>query len=183
MARGDFFWIAIALGAVLLLSAGGVAVYDWETRLTAEEMGNYRKWAPVIAQAERANGLPAGLLARQALKESAYRTKYIDGTSSSSAGALGILQLEPAYFVSVRAATPFTDADTTAQIAQAAAEDARLYREFGSWPLALAAYDWGSGDLQSWINSGGQYPDTTGWPPETTDYVAQITADVPGAVV
>lgn len=157
-------------------------MYDWETRLTAEEAANARKWAPVIAEAETRNGLPQGLLARQALEESAYRTAVIDGTESSSAGALGILQLEPAYFASVRVPTPFSDSDTAAQIAEAAAEDARLYREFGSWPLALAAYNWGSGNLQGWLNGGGSLADTSSWPGETAKYVAQITSDVPAAV-
>ncbi len=31
---------------------------------------------------------------------------------------------------------------------------AQMYRRFGSWPDAVAAYDWGPGRLISWIRSG-----------------------------
>lgn len=157
-------------------------MYEWQSRLSAEEAANAKKWAPAIASAESRYGLPAGLLARQALEESAYRSSIIDGTEASSAGALGILQLEPRYFQSVRGPRPFTDADTLAQIDEAAREDARLYRVYGAWPLALAAYNWGEGDLDQWLTAGGTLTDTSGWPRQTQNYVAQITADVPAAV-
>jgi hypothetical protein len=31
---------------------------------------------------------------------------------------------------------------------------ARLYRRFGSWPDALAAYNWGPGHMQAWVAGG-----------------------------
>jgi soluble lytic murein transglycosylase-like protein len=45
----------------------------------------------------------------------------------------------------------------------------RLYERFGSWELALAAYNWGEGNIAR--NAGNP----AAWPKETRDYVANIT--------
>ena len=134
-------------------------------------------WVPVINQTEQALGLPANLLARQAYQESRFRPDVIAGTDVSSAGALGILQLEPAFFSSVgpSVAIPYTAADTTAQISQAGQEMQSLYNQFGDWGLALAAYNWGSGNVSKWLAAGGTGP----MPQETQDYVSEILTDVP----
>lgn len=169
---GNFPWLFLVGGALVLaaLAGGGVVVmYAWE------DSAEGRKWAPVLAAAEQKYALPAGLLSRQAAEESSFSPAVIYGTEASSAGALGILQLEPAYFSSVNVPVPFTDADVTAQIEQAAAEDARLYQHFGDWGTALAAYNWGEGDVDHYLANGGTLP------PETSKYVAQILADVPAA--
>ena len=169
----DSNWLLWVAGGALLLAAlsvgGGFAMFKWE------ESAEGKKWAPALAAAEQKYGLPAGLLSRQALEESSFDPAVIYGERGSSAGALGILQLEPAYFSSVQVPRPFTDADVSAQIDQAAAEDARLYQVFGSWALALAAYNWGEGALQNFLTNGGAIPS------QTQNYVAQITADVPAA--
>src|SRR3984893_2288691 len=60
-------------------------------------------WVPVINQTESAFGIPPTLLARPAYQESRFRTAITDGTQASPAGALGILQLMPQYFTTVRA--------------------------------------------------------------------------------
>src|SRR5579885_396927 len=73
-------------------------------------------WVPVINQTEASLGIPKNLLARIAYQESRFRPDVIDGTTPSSAGALGIMQLEPKYFASVRVPTPFTAGDVQAQI-------------------------------------------------------------------
>lgn len=162
-------------GAALaaLLAAGGVTVYyAWE------ESAEGKKWAPVLAAAEQKYGLPAGLLSRQAAEESSFDPSVIDGTQASTAGALGILQLEPAYFSSVQVPVPFSDADVAAQIDQAASYDAQLYREFGTWQAALAAYNWGPGNVQAWAAAGS---DPNALPSETANYVSSILADVPAA--
>lgn len=177
MARGSnnglFFWLAGGALVLAALAGGGVAVmYAWE------DSAEGRKWAPVLAAAEQKYGLPAGLLSRQAAKESSFSPDVIYGTRASSAGALGILQLEPAYFASVRAPVPFSDADVAAQIDEAAAYDARLYQRFGSWPLALEAYNWGPTALARWEAAGA---DPAALPSETADYSAAILADVPQA--
>lgn len=147
-------------------------MYAWE------ESAEGRKWAPVLAAAEQQYGLPAGLLSRQAAEESSFNPNVIYGSRASSAGALGILQLEPAYFSSVQVPTPFTDADVTAQIEQAAAYDAQLFRRFGTWQLALEAYNWGPTALAAWEAAGA---DPAQLPSESSNYSAAILADVPAA--
>ena len=149
-------------------------MYAWESS------ANGQKWAPALAAAEQKYGLPAGLLSRQASEESGFASDVIDGTRSSSAGALGILQLEPAYFASVQVPTPFTDADTLAQIDEAAAYDAQLYQRFGTWQLALEAYNWGPTALAKWEAAGA---DPAGLPTQTSNYSAQILGDVPAAAL
>jgi soluble lytic murein transglycosylase-like protein len=172
-------WVWILGGAAALAALGGgavVALQAWQTSANAQ------KWAPVLAAAEQAYGLPANLLARQAYTESAYDQSIIDGTRASPAGALGILQLEPQYFDTVRRPTPFSDQDTTDQVNQAAAQMAALYAQLlplaqstgaNPWALALAGYDAGAGAVRKY---GGIPPFT-----ETQNYVSGILADVPAA--
>jgi soluble lytic murein transglycosylase-like protein len=166
-------WIIGGALALAALAGGGVAVSNWW-----QESSNAKKWAPALAAAESKYGLPSGLLSRQAYEESSFDSGVIDGTTPSSAGALGILQLEPAYFSSVQGPVPFSDAQVLAQIDQAAAYDASLYRQFGSWQSALAAYNWGPGNVSSWLAGGA---DPTSLPAQTSNYVSQILADVPAA--
>jgi soluble lytic murein transglycosylase-like protein len=176
-------WAWLVGGVVLLagLGTGGTiavvaALAYWQ------QSTNAQKWAPVLAAAEQANGLPTNLLARMAYTESAYEQDVIDGTRSSSAGALGILQLEPQYFSTVQRPIPFSDQDTTDQINQAAGQVASLYAQLlplasstgqNPWALALAGYDAGAGAVKQY---GGIPPFT-----ETQNYVAGILADVPAA--
>jgi len=173
-------WVWIAGGIALLagIGTGGVvaALAYWQTSQNAQ------KWAPVLAAAEQANGLPTNLLARMAYTESGYQQDVIDGTQASPAGALGILQLEPQYFSTVVRPIPFSDQDTTDQINQAAQQMASLYTQLAPlaaqtganpWALALAGYDAGAGAVEKY----------NGIPPftETQNYVSGILADVPAA--
>lgn len=140
------------------------AIAGWKS------VGNASDWLPAIATSEQENNLPVDLLARIAYEESHFREDIIRGTKSSPAGALGILQLEPEYFPSVRAQIPFTDSDVLSQIEEAALDVARLYGRFSDWSLAIAAYNAGEGNVHKY---GGIPPF-----PETQKYVADITADV-----
>ena len=176
---------------VLILLGGGAIYYvlnnqtDVETyaqqgaaNLTAvltgwQNAGEGPTWIPILNQAEMQNGIPQNLLARQAFAESSFAENIIRGIKSSSAGAMGIMQMLPTYFASVNVPTPYTDTDVSAQIAEAATLMASLYREFGTWELALAAYNAGSGNVQKY---GGIPPF-----PETQNYVSSIIADIPQA--
>lgn len=173
-------WIWIAGGVVVLATIGGgatiVGLNYWQSSQNAQ------KWAPVIAAAEAANGLPVNLLARMAYQESGYQQNVIDGTKSSPAGALGILQLMPQYFDTVQRPIPFSDQDTADQIGQAGAQVAGLYAQLlplaqstgqDPWALALAGYNAGAGNVKRY---GGIPPF-----PETQGYVSKILADVPAA--
>jgi soluble lytic murein transglycosylase-like protein len=180
MTRGTIpLWVWIAGGAVLLSALGGgavVAMQYWQ------QSANAQKWAPFLTAAEQAYALPTNLLARQAYAESSYDQAVIDGTRSSAAGALGILQLMPQYFTTVQRAIPFSDQDTADQINEAAANMASLYQQLyplasstgqNPWALALAGYNAGAGNVKKY---GGIPPFA-----ETQAYVANILADVPAA--
>lgn len=172
-------WVWIAIGAAVFAIGGGgavIALQYWQ------ESANAQKWAPSLAAAEQDYGLPTNLLARQAYAESSYAQDVIDGTRSSSAGALGILQLMPQYFTTVQRPIPFSDQDTADQINEAAANMASLYRQLSPlasstgqnpWALALAGYNAGAGNVTKY---GGIPPFA-----ETQAYVANILADVPAA--
>lgn len=117
-----------------------------------------------IKAAEAQQGLPAGLLARVLYQESRFRPDVIHG-GPNSAGAVGIAQIVPKWHPGVDATDPY------ASIQYAAGYLKDLYNQFGSWTLALAAYNWGPGNVSKYGLSKA--------PTETRNYVAQISADVP----
>jgi len=169
---GVGIWLAYQYG---LLSSAESAAASLEADVVGwQNVNQGPTWVPVLNAAEVQYGLPTNLLARQAFQESSFLSSVIDGTQPSSAGALGIMQMLPQYFSSVAVPTPFTAADVQAQIAQAAQQMASLYSQFGSWALALAAYNAGAGAVEA---AGNQIPPYS----ETQNYVADILADVPAA--
>lgn len=121
-----------------------------------------------ISAAEQHYGLPSGLLARQLAQESAYKPDVISGQTTSSAGAIGIAQLEPATAadLGVDPTDPYASIDAAARYMRT------LYDKTGSWFSALAAYDWGIGNV---LKHG-----MAAAPAETQAYVSKISADVPG---
>jgi soluble lytic murein transglycosylase-like protein len=169
------------LGWVLVCGAIGVLI--WQSQNIGDavnaELNGWQTveqgpvWVPVINEAETAAGIPANLLARMAYQESHFRPDVISGETVSSAGALGILQLMPQYFSTVQVAIPFTAADTSAQISQAAQQLASLYTTFNDWTLAVAGYNAGAGTIQKYVAGAGSLP------AETAAYVADVIADVP----
>jgi soluble lytic murein transglycosylase-like protein len=130
-------------------------------------------WVPVLNIAEGTYGIPPNLLARVAYEESRFRDDVISGATASPAGAMGLMQLEPAYFQSVKVPTPYTAADVNNQIAEAAAYLAGLYKHFNDWGYALMAYNDGQTNIDNYI--AGTHP----LPTETINYVADILTDVP----
>lgn len=166
--------VAPTIDSIITFSTDPVgAMTDLITSSVAgwKNTGSGSTWVPVLNTAEQAHGIPTDLLARVAYEESHFREDVIRGTKVSPAGALGLMQMEPAYFTSVRVPIPFTDGDVMTQIDEAATQLASLFASTGSWPLALAAYNAGLGNVQKY---GGIPPFT-----ETQNYVAQILADVP----
>lgn len=132
--------------------------------------GDGPQWMDALNAAESQHGIPLDLLARLAYQESHFRHDIITGVKDSPAGALGMMQMMPQYYDSVRVPRPFTPQDTQTQINQAAQTLAGHYSTFNSWPLALAAYNAGAGAVHKY----------SGIPPfaETQNYVQQIIADV-----
>lgn len=170
-------WVWILGGVALLaaLTTGGVVTANY---ISAQWMGssNARKWAAALSNAENTFGIPAGLLSRIAYQESRFRQDVIDGTTVSSAGALGLMQLMPQYFDTVQRPIPFSDADTSDQIVQAAQLLASNYNQLGDWTAATAAYNAGAGTINKVLNGSATLPG------QTAQYIQQISADLPAVV-
>lgn len=177
--RGSYVLGAAALGVLALAAynrekvaqvasdtgdAIAAKVADVYYSLSPDSRANEEKFASAIAAAESHNGIPAGLLHRQLFQESHFRSDIISGEKLSPAGAVGIAQIVPRFHPSVDPTDPWASID------YAAAFMKRLHARFGSWSLALAAYNAGEGNVAKY---GGVPPF-----PETERYVAAITADV-----
>lgn len=138
------------------------------------------KWVPpasaapyldAINHAESKHSLPENLLARLLYQESRYREDIITGAVKSSAGAEGIAQIVPKWHPSVNTLDPFESIDYAAEYL------AELKQRFGNWRDALAAYNWGMGNVgRAKDNHGANWLSYA--PEETQNYVQQITADV-----
>jgi soluble lytic murein transglycosylase-like protein len=136
---------------------------------TVNALGLWRapsQYAGLIAQAETAQGIPATMLERLLYQECRYRADIISGATRSPVGALGIAQFMPA----TAAEMGINPLDPKQAIPAAAKYLAGLYRKFGNWTEALAAYNWGQGNVQR--------KGIAAAPRETRNYYSQILADV-----
>lgn len=106
------------------------------------------------------HGLPAGLLRRMAYQESRFNP-----SARSPVGALGILQFMP----TTAAEFKINPLDPFASIEAAGKYMAQLKKSTGTWTGALAAYNWGIGNVQRKGLSAA--------PKETVAYMA-MAADV-----
>lgn len=87
----------------------------------------------------------------------------------SPAGAIGAMQLMPATARGL-GVNPY---DLASNIDGGTKYLAELLKEFnGNVPMALAGYNWGGGHKAIW-----NYPNMTGWPAETRNYVTSIMAN------
>lgn len=136
---------------------------------TRNALGLWRppaQYAGTIAAAEGRAGLPVDMLARLLYQESRYRADIISGATRSPVGALGIAQFMPAT-----AAEFGIDPLNPVQAINAAADYLRrLFDRFGNWSEALAAYNWGQGNVSR--------KGLAAAPRETRLYYSQILADV-----
>jgi hypothetical protein len=114
-------------------------------------------YSPIIADASKKYGVPADLLQRQLQAESSG-----DPRAVSSAGARGLMQLMPGTAKDLGVTDPF---DPTQSIMGGAAYMAQMYKQFGSWPEALAAYNAGPGNVQK--------KGAASWP-GVRDYVSKV---------
>lgn len=143
-----------------LLFAVEDALSDWKAR--------GEKYRPTIEAAARRHGVPPDLLMRVAYQESRFRDDVISGCTKSPVGAAGMFQFMPG----TAADLGVNPLDVASAADGAARYLASNKRKFGSWELALMAYNWGPGNVQKYV-AGSKSP-----PAETRNYVAQIGADV-----
>jgi hypothetical protein len=116
-----------------------------------------------INMSAKANNIPESILYEMLRKESmTFNPKVISGQISSPVGAQGIAQFMPSTAKGMK----LNPLDPKEAISAAAEYLANKYKEFGDWPLALAAYNAGSGAVRKY----------SGIPPykETQDYVSDI---------
>lgn len=120
--------------------------------------GRYRgPYLGMAKEAARRHGVPVDLFLRLVQQESGWKAN-----AKSHAGALGLAQLMPgtARVLRVNPHDPYENLDGGARYL------AMQYREFGSWRLALAAYNAGPGAVKKY---GGVPPFK-----ETRNYVKII---------
>jgi soluble lytic murein transglycosylase-like protein len=116
----------------------------------------------LIAQAAAQYDIPYELLYSQVAAESSFNPAAVNPIS----GAQGLMQLMPA----TAAWLGVTDAFDPIQNINAGARYLRMqFDRFGSWDLALAAYNWGP-------NRAGLV--SYNWPAETWNYVRRILASI-----
>ena len=113
-----------------------------------------------LATASERHSVPLRLLVGLAWVES----RFNPSAGPSSAGAMGLLQLMPGTARALgvgNAYDPNANADAGARFV------AQLYRQFMSWERALAAYNWGPGNVR-------QRPDPQEWPATVRRYVWRV---------
>lgn len=169
--------IAYGLGFLMLekfardsgaLDMGSGSIVDnaiWSARNALTPDGRADEYLPAIQDAERRHGIPSGLLYRLLYKESRFRDDIITGATRSPVGALGIAQFMPA----TAAEMGIDPLDPWQSIDAAAKYLARLKRALGTWEKAVAAYNWGIGNVS---RKGMDRA-----PKETRDYVAFIITE------
>ena len=120
--------------------------------------GKYKgKFLPLAREAARRHGIPEDLFLRLIQQESNWNP-----TAKSNVGAYGLAQLIPstAGYLGVNIRDPYQNVDGGARYLK------EQYRTFGSWRLALAAYNAGPGAVKKY---GGIPPFK-----ETRNYVKVI---------
>lgn len=136
--------------------------WDGELDLPAPRGGNAegrRTYMPVAMQAARRHGVPENLFARLVQQESGWNAR-----AESHKGAIGLAQLMPgtADYLGVNPRNPAENLDGGARYLR------QQYERFGSWRLALAAYNAGP---EAVARHGGVPPYK-----ETQGYVKSILA-------
>jgi hypothetical protein len=115
--------------------------------------------------------LPKGLLSAIAFQESSLNPDAVN----KSTGARGLMGLLPKYHPNAGKGDPVDD------IREAAVELERLFKQFGTWAAAVAAYNDGSGNISSLLATGKRKNGGVGLPAETANYLAQVLGPTPGA--
>lgn len=125
------------------------------------------KYLHLINKATRDYSLPPKLLGRLLYQESRFRDDIISGKTVSRAGAVGIAQIVPKWHPDIN------PLDVAASIDYAAKYLRNLFNRFGNWGDALAAYNWGQGNLSKYKQGL-----IAKMPSETVNYVNEISRDV-----
>lgn len=129
-------------------------------------------WLVTLNSTEDRYAIPQNLLARIAYQESHFRPDIISGAVVSPAGAVGIMQLLPQYFPGA-GQSPQADIDTAGKFLS------ELDDRFHDWTVAVAAYNWGGGNVHHEYAMDANKYVLADMPTETQNYVRDVFADVP----
>lgn len=131
-------------------------VTEWITTAKGKQFDSH------FESAEVRFGLPKGILSRVAYQESRYNPTVVNPKS----GAQGLMQFMPATAkeLGIDPFNPYEAISGAAQYLKA------MFKKFGTWQLALAAYNWGPGNLER--------KGIAAAPSETKNYYASILKDI-----
>lgn len=138
--------------------------------------GSYN-WPPasqpykaLVQSSAQNNGVPVALMAAEISQESGWDPSAYNPAS----GATGICQFEPATAADL-GVDPTDPNSAIPGMAQYLAQlnGSLSARGYPQWSYALAAYDWGIGNVERALANGTP---PSAWPTETRDYVRRITA-------
>jgi hypothetical protein len=124
-------------------------------------------WSPYVAAAATQYGVPPALVSSVIGAESSGRPGAV-----SSAGAGGLMQLMPSTFAELQQKHGLGPdrMDPETNIQAGTAYLGQLYKQFGNWPDAIAAYNSGPNRWAA-VKAGKQAA-----PAETTDYTKKVLA-------
>lgn len=163
----------------VVIIAGLVLFLAWPAKkgvelLMAKDWQAPTAWDEEFIQAEIRNGIPQGLLKRQAWQESRYNPAAV-----SPVGATGLMQFMPGTWGEWGGGKSILD--PVAQINAAGRYMRWLYTQTGKWSLSLAAYNWGIGNVSRKVISAGVPLDSVA-PAETRNYVKVILSPFAGSI-
>lgn len=155
---------AVAL-AVVLLSGGVASAAAMAQDMSAARSAAVHPYAGHVAEAARRFGIPEAWIWAVMRVESGG-----DARAVSRAGAMGLMQIMPATWTSLRArygfgGDPFDPRDN---IMAGAAYLREMHNRYGSASAMLAAYNAGPGRYDDFVSRGRPLP------PETVGYLAQL---------
>jgi hypothetical protein len=125
----------------------------------------------LIANAAAKYGVPPQVAIEVAVQESGLNPNAV-----SPAGAQGVMQLMPATAAQLGVTDPFNPAQNVNGGVQYLSQ---LYAQYGSWDLALAAYNWGPGNVNNALAQNPSNPLSLA-PSETQNYVSSVLTGAGG---
>ena len=108
-----------------------------------EVLSRMKPYIADVYDAEDSNEIPRGLLKKLIFQESSFREEIITGKKKSPKGAIGIAQFIP----STAEELGVDPTDPKQAIPAAGKYLSSLKKQTGSWEGAVAAYNWGIGNL------------------------------------
>ena len=150
-------------------AAPGPSDFEVEQRMSFGQL--MKRWNPIIAEAANRFDIPQSWIRAVMQIESGGRTTLGENQPiTSSAGAMGLMQVMPSTYEDMRAqhglgADPYDPHDNIL----AGAAYLRWLREKYPYPALFAAYNDGPGNLEERMMQGGLLP------AETRNYVSGIT--------